>query len=145
MATKNSAIEIDSKVVNVRVMIDEFLEEVKEVETEVKYLEEMQKIAQQQLEEKYTIAKEPHIKKRTQLLEQITALFNESNPSSTKTQYKTTLPHGDVIMEKARVDFDYNKEKLLFWAEQSNQDEFIAIKETKDFRWSEFKKRLKIV
>ena len=64
--------------------------------------------------------------------------------SDTKTQKKVTLLNGDVVIKKATQTIDYDKSKLLAWAEEKGMDGLIATKETKDFKWADFKKQLAV-
>lgn len=59
-----------------------------------------------------------------------------------KTQKVYKLPSGSLKMKKAVVTFDYDKAKLLEYAEKEKLDDLI--KTTKEFKWAEFKKNLEI-
>jgi len=66
----------------------------------------------------------------------------EKYAKETKTQKSYKLPSGSLKLKKASVSFDYDKEKLLEYAEK---EEIVdLIKTTKEFKWAEFKKELTI-
>ena len=61
----------------------------------------------------------------------------------TKTQKTYKLPSGALKLKKSVVTFDYDKEKLLEYAEKNGEmDDYI--KTVKEFKWAEFKKNLEI-
>lgn len=67
----------------------------------------------------------------------------EQNSKETKTQRSYKLPSGALKLKKAKIDFDYDKTKLVEVADTiENMKDYIKIK--KDFNWAEFKKNLKI-
>lgn len=60
----------------------------------------------------------------------------------TKTQKVYKLPSGSLKMRKESTTIDYDKAKLLEYAEQEKLEDLIKV--TKDFKWAEFKKVLEI-
>lgn len=68
--------------------------------------------------------------------------FATIKPKETKTQMKYTLPSGNLILKKGKLDFDYDKDKLLTHAKENKMIELIKTKE--EFDWAGFKKCLKI-
>ena len=60
----------------------------------------------------------------------------------TKTQKVYMLPSGSLKMKKEVIAFDYDKKKLLEYAENEELEDLIKV--TKDFNWAEFKKVLEI-
>ena len=65
--------------------------------------------------------------------------------SETKTQYKVALLCGDVILKKAKKDYDKDTNKLLQWALENNLEEFVKTKQTQEFDWATFKATLEII
>lgn len=68
--------------------------------------------------------------------------FETVKAKETKTQKSYKLPSGTLKLKKSKLDFDYDKNKLLEVAEQQGMNEYIKIK--KSFDWSSFKKNLEI-
>lgn len=66
----------------------------------------------------------------------------EDKAKETKTQKTYKLPSGSLKYKKEVATFDYNKDKLLEYAEKEKLDNLI--KTTNDFKWGEFKKQLEI-
>lgn len=67
----------------------------------------------------------------------------EDNAKDTKTQKSYKLPSGTLKLKKSKVDFDYDKDKLVKIADKyENMEDYIKTK--KDFDWAEFKKQLEI-
>lgn len=69
----------------------------------------------------------------------------EKFAKETKTMKKYKLPSGELKLTKSKVVLEYDKTKLLDYAEQfedGEMDEYI--KTTKEFKWAEFKKNLEI-
>lgn len=68
--------------------------------------------------------------------------FKTLKTEDTKTLKKYKLPSGQLIMKKSQITFDYDKDKLLQYAEKEKLEEYIKI--SKDFKWADFKKQLQI-
>lgn len=68
--------------------------------------------------------------------------FETVDIKETKTQLTYKLPSGTLKLKKSKVDFDYNKNKLLEYAKENELSEFIKVSE--DFKWAEFKKKIGI-
>lgn len=66
----------------------------------------------------------------------------EKFTKETKTQKTYKLPSGSLKLKKVSVSFDYDKAKLLEYAEKEEMVDLI--KTTKEFKWAEFKKELAI-
>lgn len=76
----------------------------------------------------------------SKLREYFESVKEDAKDSKTQKVYK--LPSGSLKMKKAVTTFDYDKTKLLEYAEKENLDDLI--KTTKEFKWAEFKKNLEI-
>ena len=67
----------------------------------------------------------------------------KANAKDSKAQKSYKLPSGTLKLKKSSVTFDYDKEKLLEYAEENgHMDDYI--KTVKEFKWAEFKKTLEI-
>jgi len=66
----------------------------------------------------------------------------KANAKDTKTQRSYKLPSGVLKLKKSTVTFEYDKDKLLDYAENQSLDDYIKI--VKEFKWAEFKKVLEI-
>lgn len=66
----------------------------------------------------------------------------QDKSKETKTQKVYKLPSGSLKMKKEVVTFDYDKTKLLEYAEKEELEDLIKV--TRDFKWAEFKKVLEI-
>ena len=138
-------IEIDPAVVQKKAAMDNLVQEIKEIDYSIEELTQIYAAQQEALKDNYESKRLPLTDKRSFLLGQLVALFYEVPASSdTKTQKKVTLINGDVVIKKATQTIDYDKSKLLAWAEEKGMDGLIATKETKDFKWADFKKNLVI-
>lgn len=67
----------------------------------------------------------------------------KANSKDSKTQKSYKLPSGTLKLKKSSITFDYDKEKLLEYAEK-NKGMGDYIKTVKEFKWAEFKKSLEI-
>lgn len=66
----------------------------------------------------------------------------EDKAKETKTQKVYKLPSGSLKIKKEVTSFDYDKVKLLEYAEKEKLEDLIKV--TKDFKWADFKKNLEI-
>lgn len=138
-------IEIDPAVVQKKAAMDNLVQEIKEIDYSIEELTQIYAAQQEALKDNYESKRLPLTDKRSFLLGQLVELFYEVPASSdTKTQKKVTLLNGDVVIKKATQTIDYDKSKLLAWAEEKGMDGLIATKETKDFKWADFKKQLAV-
>ena len=68
--------------------------------------------------------------------------FESVDKKETKTQLSYKLPSGTLKMRKSKLDFDYNKDKLLDYAKENSLEDLIKTSES--FTWAEFKKKIAI-
>lgn len=68
--------------------------------------------------------------------------FETVEKQETKTLKKYKLPSGQLKAKKSTVTFNYDKKKLLDYAEKEKLKDLIKV--TKDFKWADFKKQLEI-
>lgn len=52
------------------------------------------------------------------------------------------LLNGDVVVKKAKLDFEKDADKLLVWAQMNGRNDLINKKEVLSFKWADFKKDL---
>lgn len=76
----------------------------------------------------------------SKLREYFEQVKDKSKDSKTQKVYK--LPSGLLKMKKEVITFDYDKAKLLEYAENEELNDLIKV--TKDFKWADFKKSLEI-
>ena len=138
----STGIELDTQVIQLKVEMDNVVESIKGIDYELLELEALLKAQIEQLkarfEEKQYLLKE----KREKLQIQLRVLFEQVPQNETKTQRKVKLLNSDVVVKKAKLDFEKDIDKLLEWAKASNRDELIGRKEALSFKWADFKKRL---
>ena len=139
---RGTELELDEQIIQFKVEMDNVVESIKGIDYELLELEALLKAQIEQLkarfEEKQYLLKE----KREKLQIQLRVLFEQVPQNETKTQRKVKLLNGDVVVKKARLDFEKDGDKLLEWAKASNRDEPISRKEVLSFKWADFKKRL---
>lgn len=138
----STGIELDTQVIQLKVEMDNLVENIKGIDYELLELEALLKAQIEQLkarfEEKQYLLKE----KREKLQIQLRVLFEQVPQNETKTQRKVKLLNGDVVVKKPKLDFEKDIDKLLEWAKANNRDELINRKEVLSFKWANFKKRL---
>lgn len=76
----------------------------------------------------------------SKLREYFDTVKDKAKDSKTQKVYK--LPSGSLKMKKEVITFDYDKAKLLEYAETEELEDLIKV--TKEFKWVEFKKILEI-
>lgn len=141
---KKEEIEVDPVVIEKKVEMDSIVSEIKVLDYKIAEFNEMQRVQEEQLKARFDSMRKNVNEARNFAIGQLRALVEQVNPSSTKTQLKVALPNGDVVVKKATQAIDYDKSKLLDWAEEKGMTGLIAVKETKDFKWAEFKKQLAV-
>lgn len=138
----STGIELDTQVIQLKVEMDNVVESIKGIDYELLELEALLKAQIEQLkarfEQKQYLLKE----KREKLQIQLRVLFEQVPQSETKTQRKVKLLNGDMVVKKAKLDFEKDIDKLLEWAKASNRNELIGRKEVLSFKWADFKNRL---
>lgn len=142
---KKKEIELDPVVIQNKARMDEIVEELKaievsEAERKAILLERIQKLTEQS-EDKGVCAGA----RKRHLQEELKVLMDTVPKSETKTQYKVALLCGDVILKKAKKDYDKDTNKLLQWALENNLAEFVKTKQTQEFDWATFKATLEII
>lgn len=139
---KGTELKLDEQIIQFKVEMDNLVESIKGIDYELLELEALLKAQIEQFkarfEEKQYLLKE----KREKLQIQLQVLFEQVPQNETKTQRKVKLLNGDVVVKKAKLDFEKDIDKLLEWAKASNRDELISRKEVLSFKWADFKKRL---
>lgn len=140
---KKKEIELDPVVIQNKARMDEIVEEFKvievsEAERKAILLERIQKLTEQS-EDKGVCAGA----RKRHLQEELKVLMDTVPKSETKTQYKVALLCGDVILKKAKKDYDKDTNKLLQWALENNLVEFVKTKQ--EFDWAKFKDTLEII
>lgn len=141
---KKVALEIDQRTVELKVEMDNLIEDIMELDGRIVELEAMFKMQVERLKEKFE-EKQFYLKnKKEEMQKELRELFEQVPQSETKMQRKVQLINGDVVVKKARVDFEKDTAKLLEWAQSNKRDELINKKEVLSFKWADFKKNLVI-
>ncbi|MBU3810935.1 MAG: host-nuclease inhibitor Gam family protein [Candidatus Niameybacter stercoravium] len=138
----STGIELDTQVIQLKVEMDNIVESIKGIDYELLELEALFKAQIEQLKERFEEKQYLLKEKREKLQIQLRVLFEQVPQSETKTQRKVKLFNGEVVVKKARLDFEKDGDKLLEWAKENNRDELINRKEVLSFKWADFKKRL---
>ena len=139
---KNSVVELDGRIVQMKVEMDNLVEDIKDLEYGITELEQMFKVQEEQLKGKFEEKQYLLQEKKEKLQIQLRQLFEQVPQSETKTQRKVKLLNGDVVVKKAKADFEKDNDKLLTWVKTNNMEELITRKEVLGFKWGDFKKRL---
>lgn len=139
---KSTGIELDENVIQLKIEMDNVVEDIKGIDYELLELEALFKAQIEQFKERFEEKQYLLKEKREKLQIQLRVLFEQVPQSETKTQRKVKLFNGDVVVKKARLDFEKDADKLIEWAQTNNRDELINRKEVLTFKWADFKKRL---
>ena len=138
----NKQVLIDEQTIQLKVEMDQLIENIKELDVEIKELDQLFKaraeLLKEQIEEKRYELQQEKNKQEGYLRE----LFEQVPQSETKTQRKVKLLSGDVVVKKAKLDFEKDIDKLLKWAKDNNRNDLINKKEVFSFKWTDFKKDL---
>lgn len=118
------------------------IDKIKEVDAEFKRFEIVAKNKISQIQDALQVEQEKADRERSFFESKLREYFEGVKFKETKTQQSYKLPSGTLKMKKAKIDFDYDKKKLLEVAEKTQMVDYIKIK--KDFDWAEFKKTLQI-
>lgn len=141
MATKK-AIEVDERTMQLKVEMDQLVEKIKELDVALVELKELLKARMELLKAQYD-EKEYELRQKKEMQEDhLRALFEQVPQSETKTQRKVKLLCGDVVIKKAKLDFEKDSDKLVEWAKENHKEELISRKEVLSFKWADFKKNL---
>ena len=139
---RGTELELDEQIIQFKVEMDNVVENIKGIDYELLELEALLKAQIEQLKERFEEKQYLLKEKREKLQTQLRVLFEQVPQNETKTQRKVKLLNGDVVVKKARLDFEKDGDKLLEWARENNRDELINRKEVLTFKWADFKKRL---
>ena len=142
--SKNIVLEIDQRTVALKVEMDNLVEDIMELDAKIAELEAMFKMQVERLKEKFEEKQFCLKNKKEEMQRGLRELFEQVPQSETNTQRKVQLINGDVVVKKARVDFEKDTTKLLEWAQINNRTDFINKKEILSFKWADFKKNLVI-
>lgn len=139
---KKVNMEINEAVIQLKVEMDNLVEDIKDLDYQIVEIEEMFKRQQTQLKDRYEDKRYSLTSKRDKLQTNLRGLFEQVPQSETKTQRKVKLLNGDVVVKKPRPDFEKDIDKLLEWAIANRREDLITRKETMSFKWGDFKKSL---
>ena len=142
--SRKLALDIDQRALEVKVEMDNLVEDIMELDSKIVELEAMFKMQVERLKDKFE-EKQFYFKAQKEEKERyLRELFEQVPQSETKTQRKVQLINGDVVVKKAKLDFEKDATKLLEWAQKNNREELINKKEVLSFKWADFKKNLVI-
>ena len=137
-------LQVDQRVLEVKVEMDNLVEDIMELDAKIVELEAMFKMQVERLKDKFE-EKQFYFKAQKEEKERyLRELFEQVPQSETKTQRKVQLINGDVVVKKAKVDFEKDTNKLLEWAQANSREDLINKKEILSFKWADFKKNLMI-
>ena len=140
MANKQAL--IDEQIIQLKVEMDQLVENIKELDVEIEELDQLSKLRVELLKEQFEEKKMNLEQKREKHQQYLRELFEQVPQSETKTQRKVKLLNGDVVVKKAKLDFEKDIDKLLKWAKANDRNDLISKKEILSFKWSDFKKDL---
>lgn len=141
MATKKS-IEVDQRTLELKVEMDQLVEQIKELDMAIAELNELYKSRIELLKEQFEEREYNLQQKKEQHQGHLRALFEQVPQDETKTQKKVKLLSGDVVIKKSKLDIEKDSDELLKWAQANNREELINRKEVLSFKWVDFKKNL---
>ena len=133
---------IDERIIQLKVEMDQLVEKIKELDTAILELNELFKMRSELLKKQYEEKKYELEQKKNKQEGYLRELFEQVPQSETKTQRKVKLLNGDVIVKKAKLDFEKDADKLLVWAQMNGRNDLINKKEVLSFKWADFKKDL---
>lgn len=129
---------------NKLVEMDNIIEQIQELEQEQEKLEAIYAAKQELLKFQYEQASNKCQKDIDNLKFLLKILAGQVPYKETKTQRKVKLLAGDVVIKKESKKIAHNDKKLLEWAIENKEEEYIKRKETLSFDYTSFKKDLKI-
>ncbi|WP_054744141.1 host-nuclease inhibitor Gam family protein [Cellulosilyticum ruminicola] len=142
--SRKAVLDIDQRALEVKVEMDNLVEDIMELDAKIIELEAMFKMQVERLKDKFE-EKQFYFKAQKEEKERyLRELFEQVPQSETKTQRKVQLINGDVVVKKSKMDFEKDATKLLEWAQKNNREELINKKEVLSFKWADFKKNLVI-
>ena len=133
---------IDERTIQLKVEMDQLIENIKELDIAIAELSELFKARAELLKEQFEEKKMGLEKKKEKHEQYLRELFEQVPQSETKTQRKVKLLNGDVVVKKAKLDFEKDTDKLLVWAQMNGRNDLINKKEVLSFKWADFKKDL---
>lgn len=134
--------KINENVIQIKAEMDQLVEKIKGLDTDIIELNELFKIRAELLKNQYEEKKYGLEEKKRKHQIYLRELFEQVPQSETKTQRKVKLLCGDVVVKKSKLDFDKDSDKLMQWAVENNKQELINRKEVLSFKWADFKKNL---
>lgn len=140
MASKQAL--IDEQIIQLKVEMDQLVESIKELDIEIEELDQLFKARAELLKEQFEEKKMGLEQKKEKYEQYLRELFEQVPQSETKTQRKVKLLNGDVVVKKAKLDFEKDTDKLLKWAKDNDRNDLISKKEVLSFKWADFKKDL---
>ena len=140
MANKQALIDV--RTIQLKVEMDQLVENIKELDIAIAELSELFKARIELLKEQFEEKKMGLEQKKEKYEQYLRELFEQVPQSETKTQRKVKLLNGDVVVKKAKLDFEKDTDKLLKWAKENNRNDLINKKEVLSFKWADFKKDL---
>ena len=142
--SRKAVLDIDQRALEVKVEMDNLVEDIMELDTKIVELEAMFKMQVERLKDKFE-EKQFYFKAQKEEKERyLRELFEQVPQSETKTQRKVQLINGDVVVKKSKLDFEKDTTKLLEWAQKNSREDLINKKEVLSFKWADFKKNLVI-
>ena len=142
--SRKAVLDIDQRALEVKVEMDNLVEDIMELDAKIVELEAMFKMQVERLKDKFE-EKQFYFKAQKEEKERyLRELFEQVPQSETKTQRKVQLINGDVVVKKPKLDFEKDATKLLEWAQKNNREVLINKKEVLSFKWTDFKKNLVI-
>lgn len=140
MANKQALIDV--RTIQLKVEMDQLVENIKELDIAIAELSELFKARIELLKEQFEEKKMGLEQKKEKQEQHLRELFEQVPQSETKTQRKVKLLNGDVVVKKAKLDFEKDTDKLLVWAQMNGRNDLINKKEVLSFKWADFKKDL---
>lgn len=124
------------------ILADWALDKVREIQADHKRFEIVAKERISQLQMQLDKDKERAANETSFFESKLREYFESVDKKETKTQLSYKLPSGVLKMKKSKLDFDYDKDKLLSYAKESELKDLIKTSES--FAWAEFKKKLTV-
>lgn len=139
---KGVVLELDARVIQMKVDMDNLVEDIRGIDVELTELEALFKAQLEQIKTRFEEKQYLLKMKKEGLQRELRFLFEQVPQSETKTQRKVKLLNGDVVIKKAKEEFVKDTDKLVEWAKANNREDLVNRKEVLSFKWADFKKRL---
>lgn len=130
---------------DIQVQMDNLIEDYKSISQEIEDFMLIKAAKIEAIEEQYESKVSPLKNNLAYITAQLRVLAEQVPQKETKTQCKVELLSGSVVIKKPTKTLVADKDKLIEWATEHAQDQYIDEKVVKSFKWKELKSELDII